>query len=139
MMQTQDARRIEVRGWATADGAVITPKRNLGLLFAEAGVWSQPPNTKLDDLAITLAEALVWSYGEGAALESSGVPYPALSLAPDGSGQLVFFSTTERSDPEAGATMGSGGGAGQLTFQDTVALTHDHQATLTRTPFAPRP
>jgi hypothetical protein len=139
MMRTQDARRVEVRGWATADGTVITPSRNLGLLFAEAGVWTQPPHTKLDDLAITLAEDLVWSYGEGASLESStGFPYPMLTLASDGSGTLVFFSSTESAEPDPEARpAGGGGGAGQSTFQDTVTLTADHKATLTRKPFEP--
>jgi hypothetical protein len=142
MMRTKDARRVEVRGWATADGAVITPNRNLGLLLAEAGVWTQPPNTKLGDLAMTLAEDLVWAYGEGAEVESSGdFPYPALTLAADGAGALVFFSSTQSSDPDpeahlgGGAAAGGGGGAGQSTFQDTVTLTADHQATLTRKPF----
>ncbi len=141
MMRTRDARRLEVRGWATATGAVITPNRNLGLLFGEAGVWTQPPGTKLGDLAITLAEDLVWAYGEGAVVESSGgFAYPALTLAADGSGTLVFFSSTESSDadPEASAA-GGGGGAGQSTFQDTVTLTADHKATLTRKPFDATP
>ncbi|MBC7977186.1 MAG: hypothetical protein H7138_19600 [Myxococcales bacterium] len=138
MMRTKDARRVEVRGWATAAGVVITPSRNLGVLFAEAGVWTQPPGAKLGDLAITLAEDLVWSYGEGATVESSGsFAYPALTLAADGSGSLVFFSSTESSDadPEASTAGGGGGGGGQSTFQDTVSLTADHKATLTRTPF----
>src|SRR5262249_3269808 len=29
----------QFRGWAIADGTVITPDQNLGLLLAEAGVW----------------------------------------------------------------------------------------------------
>jgi hypothetical protein len=143
MMRTRDASRIEVRGWATAEGTVITPNRNLGILFAEAGVWSQPPGTKLGDLALTLAEDLVWSYGEGATVDSSdGLAYPALTLAADGAGTLVFFSSTQSTDPdpEARATSsggGGGGGPGQLTFQDTVTITADHKATLTRKPFTP--
>jgi len=137
LMRTQDARHLEVRGWATDAGAVITPDHNLGLLFVEAGTWSQPPHAKLDDLAITLADDLVWSYGEGASVESSnGFPYPALTLADDGSGTLVFYSSTETSDPIP-APHATGGGAGQFTFQDTVTLTADHQATLTRQSFTP--
>src|SRR5215468_1023086 len=36
----------QVRGWAIADGTVITPDQNLGLLMVEAGVWTAKP--KLD-------------------------------------------------------------------------------------------
>ena len=49
----------QVRGWAIADGTVITPEQNLGLLLAEAGVWSGKP--KLD--ADALAERLAWAMG----------------------------------------------------------------------------
>jgi hypothetical protein len=141
-LRPQEASRVVLRGWATADGTVITPKRDLGRLFAEAGVWRQPPGGKLDGLASTLADDLVWSYGEGAAVESSnGAAYPTLTLAADGAGTLVFFSTTASSDadPDAISTSGGagGGGAGQFTFQDTVVLGADHAATLTRKPFQP--
>jgi hypothetical protein len=38
MMTREGILDTAVRGWAIADGTVITPSRNLGILFAEAGV-----------------------------------------------------------------------------------------------------
>lgn len=37
--ETKKAPKVEVRGWASPDGKVITLEQNLGLLFAEAGAW----------------------------------------------------------------------------------------------------
>jgi hypothetical protein len=137
VMRPDGSSRIEVRGWVLPDGTVITPNQNLGRLFAEAGVWAAPPPPR--DLASTLAGDLVWSYGAAAEVEppSHGRTAPTLALGPDGAGTLVFFSRSEseRPDPEAG-DGGTGGGAAQFSFQDTVVLTPDHQATLTRTRFA---
>lgn len=126
-----------VRGWATADGTVIAPDQNLGLLFVEEGVWARPPRMPLDKLAMQLAADLVWSYGPGTTLETMqafGLGPPELVLAADGSGKLHFFS-----NDHGGAMPGMGGGAPPDTYwENTVVLTADHTATLTKVPFKAR-
>lgn len=137
VMRPKGALRTEVRGWAIADGTLITPDQNLGILFAEAGVWADPPAKPPSDLASTLADDLVWSYGSAAEVEppSNGMTAPWLVLAADGSGTLVFFSRSESEALDPEADDGAGGGAAQFSFKDTVVLTADHKATLTRKPF----
>jgi hypothetical protein len=140
MTYARDGRRC-ARGWATADGTVITPTQNLGRLFAEAGVWAKPPGASLDQLAEALAEDIVWSYAEDDRVEvGDGAKPPELVLAADGSGRLRFIMMSRSGsgdfesqfDPAVG---GGGGGFGQTYLQVDVALTADHKATLTRNPF----
>ncbi len=72
----------QVRGWAIADGTVITPNQNLGLLLAEAGVWSG--KSKLD--AAALADRLVWSMGANHRVVGAS----SLHVDPSGTGTLSF-------------------------------------------------
>lgn len=133
-----------VRGWVTADGTVITPDQNLGVLFAEAGVWARPATRSASQLAELLAGDLVWSFGmanELVTLRAWGLGPPELALAADGSGALHFFSNDHgagsRPLPAAqGDGLRGGGGAPPDVFWDNrVVLTADHAATLTQTEF----
>lgn len=123
----------EARGWVTADRTVITPKQNLGVLLAEVGVWRQPSD--LGTLASTLAEDLVWTYGDDATVD--GPDSPVLTIAENGSGRLVFYSYSSigvdpEPPPDPMVDGGGGGGVGHQTYRDTVTFTADHRATLHR-------
>jgi hypothetical protein len=117
----------EVRGWAIADGTVITLEQNLGLLLAEAGVWGggvSPPLT-----APQIAERLVWSLGMNHNVFIAPhlkVPAPEVTLK-DGAGKLTFVVDYRQPGPG-----GAGGGPRQLTRFE-IALTADRRATATQT------
>lgn len=112
----------QVRGWAIADGTVITPEQNLGLLLAEAGVWSGKP--KLD--ADALAERLAWAMGANHRV----VGPRSLHVEPNGTGTLSFQVAYRPPGPG-----GAGGGRDRLS-QCTVTLTADHHARLATTAIA---
>jgi hypothetical protein len=110
----------QVRGWAVADGSVITPEQNLGLLLAEAGAWTDRP--ALD--ASALAERLAWAMG----MNHRVVGPRSLHVEPSGKGTLSFQVAYRPPGPAGGA----GGGRDRIS-QCTVALTADHHAKLTTT------
>lgn len=112
----------QVRGWAIADGTVITPEQNLGLLLAEAGVWSDKP--KLD--ADALAERLAWAMGTNHRV----VGPRSLHVEPSGTGTLSFQVAYRPPGPG-----GAGGGRDRIS-QCTVTLTADHHARLVTTAIA---
>ena len=107
----------QVRGWAMADGTVITPDQNLGPLLGEAGVWSGTP--ALD--AAALAERLVWAMGAN----HRAVGSSSLHVDPSGTGTLSFQVAFRPPGPG-----GAGGGRDRVS-QCTVTLTADHHAKLT--------
>ena len=109
----------QVRGWASGDGTVITPEQNLGLLLAEAGVWTGKP--KLD--ADALAERLVWAMG----MNHRVVGQRSLHFDPGGTGTLSFQVAYRPPGPG-----GAGGGRDRIS-QCTVTLTADHHARLATT------
>lgn len=110
----------QARGWAVGNGTVITPDQNLGLLLAEAGVWSGTP--KLD--ANALADRLAWAMGTGHRVTGPR----ELHVDPKGTGKLTFQVTYRPAGPG-----GVGGGRDRIT-QCTVTLTADHHAKLAQTP-----
>jgi hypothetical protein len=112
----------QVRGWAIADGTVITPDQNLGLLLAEAGVWSGKPT--LD--AAALAERLVWAMGANHRVVGSS----SLHVDPSGTGTLSFQVAYRPPGPG-----GAGGGRDRLS-RCTVTLTAGHHARLVTTAVA---
>ena len=112
----------QVRGWAIADGTVITPEQNLGLLLAEAGVWSGKP--KLD--ADALAERLAWAMG----MNHRVVGPRSLHVEPNGTGTLSFQVAYRPPGPG-----GAGGGRDRIS-QCTVTLTADRHARLVTTAVA---
>jgi hypothetical protein len=112
----------QVRGWANADGTVITPDQNLGLLLAEAGVWSGKPTLDAD----ALAQRLVWAMGANHRL----VGPRGLHVDPSGAGTLSFQVAYRPPGPG-----GAGGGRDRVS-QCTVALTADHHARLATTAVA---
>lgn len=119
----KDHPQQQVRGWAVANGSVITPDQNLGLLLAEAGVWSGTP--KLD--ASALAERLAWAMGM-----NHRVTGPReLHVDAKGAGKLTFQVSYRPPGPG-----GVSGGRDRLS-QCTVTLTADHHARLVQTPVSP--
>lgn len=121
---------IEIRGWVMADGRIITGEQNLGLLFAEAGLWKQGRTERDDELADKLAALLAWSYGYGYTVidyRDDGMAPPTLTMKRDGSGELVFFTNYKRPGPG-----GAGGGPDDLT-EHRVVFGADQTATLTKT------
>jgi hypothetical protein len=112
----------QVRGWAIADGTVISPEQNLGLLLAEAGVWSGKPRLDAD----ALAERLAWAMGANHRV----VGPRSLHVEPSGTGTLSFQVAYRPPGPG-----GAGGGRDRLS-QCTVTLTADHHARLATTAVA---
>ena len=106
----------EVNGWANADGVVVSPSQNLGLLFQAAGLWSGSP--KLD--AGQLAEQLTWALGTSYKLLGP----PEMNRNPDGSGTLRFELSYAPPGPGRSPPMRS---------EVTVTFSPDHKAALTRT------
>ncbi|MCA1592515.1 MAG: hypothetical protein LC754_07675 [Acidobacteria bacterium] len=130
-MWLKSDRHREVRGWATPDGTVITPDQNLDILFVEAGVWGKKRNQHQNyKLANKLATLVVWSYGMNHMVAREGdIKLPSLELDAKGDGKLRFISSYR-------APGGDSAGGGPKTYTDNlIALTHDHQATLTKAPY----
>jgi len=126
IMKKPGVHDTDVRGWAAGDGTVITLEQNLGVLFAEAGVWGggvAPPLT-----AREIADRLAWSLGTRYIVYAEpdlGAPAPELALK-GGAGTFTFTVDYRESGPG-----GAGGGPPQLTRFE-IALTTDHRATATR-------
>lgn len=112
----------QVRGWAVADGTVITPEQNLGRLMVEAGVWSG--KSKLD--ADALAERLAWAMG----MNHRVVGPRSLRVDPSGAGALSFQVAYRPPGP------GGAGGGRERVSQCTVTLTADHHARFAATAVA---
>jgi len=124
----------EVRGWITADGTVISAEQNLGLLLAEVGVWTKDRTPTDNEVARKAAELIVWSYGYGYILmkdRAFGRTPPTLTLKPDGSGELVFFTNYKSPGPG-----GAGGGPDNIT-EHRVGFKADKSATLTKKKLSP--
>lgn len=112
----------QVRGWAIADGTIITPDDNLSLLLAEAGLWNGKPTLDADGLA----KRLVWAMGANHRVVGS----PSLHVEPSGGGTLSFQVAYRPPGP------GSAGGGRDRISQCTVTLTADHHARLATTAVA---
>ncbi|HEX2573374.1 MAG TPA: hypothetical protein VH877_27745 [Polyangia bacterium] len=108
-----DPKRL-VRGWALADGTVITTEQNFGRLLAEAGLWASPPS----DLG-KLSMAVAWSLGQGYVAFGA----PAVKLGPDGAGEITFEVTFQE---------GGGGGyvSPQSKYDAVVTVAKDRSATV---------
>lgn len=113
----------QVRGWAVADGTVITPEQNLGLLLVEAGAWNATP--ALD--ANALAERLVWAMG----MNHRVVGPRTFHVDQSGAGTLSFQVAYRPPGP------GGAGGGPERLVQCKVTLTPDHHARLIKSPVAP--
>lgn len=115
----------QVRGWAVADGTVITTKQNLGLLLKEAGLWSKKP-LKFDKIAkaITWGLGPNYTWGTGVDYPPNLNPWPELSLDKKGAGTFSFAVDGREPGP------GGAGGGPVTTYKLTIALAADHTATL---------
>lgn len=132
-----------IRGWVTLDGTVITPTQNLGRLLAEEGVWARPRRRTPDELAGVIIADLLWSFGPDVENAIGDIPSPSFELAPDGSGALRFVLNDHRVASPDGGGGGGGGAPADVLWEYAIAITADHQATLSRKPFerhvAPEP
>lgn len=102
-----------VRGWALADGTVITADQNFGRLLEQAGLWATPRG----DLA-KLPAALAWSLGNG----YSDNTEPAIKLDASGAGTITFDLLYQ----EAG---GGGHVSAQMPYDVVITVAKDHTAT----------
>jgi hypothetical protein len=108
----------QIRGWATADGTVITPKQNLGALLKEAGVGGKKAK-KPDEIA----KAIAWGLGNDYALNLD--PWPAITVDKTGAGTFVFAVDGREAGP------GGAGGGPIKKLLVTIAIAADHSGTMT--------
>lgn len=105
-----------VRGWAVANGTVITPEQNLGVLFTEAGAWTTSPTLTADELA----NRIVWAKGMNHRVVNDPSP-PALDVSSAGAGTLTFSLGYREPGP------GGAGGGPEKIAEVVVTLTDDHK------------
>lgn len=103
-----------VRGWALADGTVITADQNFGRLLEQAGLWATPRG----DLA-KLPAALAWSLGNGYHDNAE----PTIKLDASGAGMITFDLLYQ----EAG---GGGHISAQMPYDVVITVAKDHAATV---------
>jgi hypothetical protein len=108
---------------AAPDGRVVSHQQNLGLLFEEAGVWTDSPTLNADQLAAQIVESMA-SRGMNHRVYDWSVPPPELTLDPSGAGTLVFQVGRKQRGP------GGSGGGPEFRAEAKVVLTPDHQAKL---------
>ena len=111
-----EGERRHVRGWATADGTVVTPAQNFSIFLEEAGLWDEP---KLS--ADKIAELILWAINDHQLLDMGGpqnIPPPEIQKNADGSGTLRFIAN--RQPP----------GSWIDHREYVIAFTADHQVTL---------
>lgn len=106
--------------FAAPDGTVVSHQQNLGLLFEEAGVWTDSPKLNADELA----KRIVGSMGMEYRVYDDSVPPPELTLDASGAGTLVFHVGRKQRGP------GGAGGGPEFKSEAKVVLTPDRQGTL---------
>lgn len=107
------------RGWAVADGTVITTRQNLGLLLREAGVFA--PSPTLSPAAI--ADRIAWALGDGHRVIGS----PELERDRRNAGTLEFVVGYRPPGP------GGAGGGPERRSQCKVRITTKGSARLSLT------
>lgn len=107
----------QIRGWATADGVVITPQQNLGALMQEAGVGTKKAK-KPDEIA----KAITWALGNDYSIDLD--PWPAASVDKQGAGTFTFAVNGREPGP------GGAGGGPIKKLLVTITIAADHSATL---------
>jgi hypothetical protein len=120
----------EARAWVTEDGKIVDGDTNLGLLLAELGLWTKP-EADHDAVADAIAAKLTWSYGMNHAvidIREGAVAPPEITLKPDGSGTVVFFTSYRTPGP------GGAGGGPKTVTRNEIVVTAKHDAKLTKTP-----
>ena len=109
--------RRHVRGWATADGTIVTPEQNLRIFLEEAGLWDIETKLSADEIA----ELILWAINDHQHLDRGGpqnIPPPTIQKNADGSGTLRFIAN--RQPP----------GSWIDHREYVIAFTADHQVTL---------
>ncbi len=111
---SKDRPSMQVRGWAIADGTVVSPRQNLGVLFEEAGIWTATPLLAAE----TLADRMAWAMG----MNHRVVGPSTLQIGANGAGTLTFQVAYRPPGPG-----GAGGGPNRIQ-QCKVTLTANHKA-----------
>lgn len=107
----------QIRGWATADGVVITPKQNLGALLKEAGIGTKKAK-KPDEIA----KAITWALGNDYSVDLD--PWPTATVDKQGAGTFVFAVNGREPGP------GGAGGGPVKKLLVTITIAADHSATM---------
>lgn len=107
----------QIRGWATGDGVVITPKQNLGALLKEAGLGTK--KTKKPD---EIAKAITWALGNDYSIDLD--PWPTATVDKQGAGTFVFAVNGREPGP------GGAGGGPVKKLLVTITIAADHSATM---------
>lgn len=110
----------QIRGWATADGVVITPKQNLGALLKEAGVGTKKAK-KPDEIA----KAITWALGNDYSIDLD--PWPTATVDKQGAGTFVFAVNGREPGP------GGAGGGPVKKLLVTITIAADHSASMAMT------
>jgi hypothetical protein len=100
----------DLRGWALADGTVITTSTNLGLLVEQAG-----------SIGPDFVKAITWTFG--ASYQADDAP-PDVRLGPDGAGTISFHLTMRIPGSD-----GAGGGP-YFPYLCTITVGADHHTEL---------
>jgi len=130
-MQRKDDYVRVARGWVTADGTVIAPDQNLGLMLAEAGVWAQGSTQPADERAdgnrsrsiVDARHGRGTDLTNGVAIDTDNqMPAPTLTLAPTVRARSVLAKYQLPKERHKGH------GCKTAYAEIKVALTADHQA-----------
>lgn len=106
-----------LRGWALADGTVITRDQNLGKLLEAGGLWATPRGD-----FYKVQEAIAWSLGNEYAPKTDA----EIKLGADGAGAIKFELTYQQSG-------GGGHISAEMPVDVVITVAKDHTATLKAT------
>lgn len=106
-----------LRGWALADGTVITLEQNLGKLLEAGGLWATPRGD-----FYKVQEAIAWALGNEYAPKADA----EIKLGADGAGAIKFELTYQQSG-------GGGHISAQMPVDVAITVAKDHTATLKST------
>jgi hypothetical protein len=109
---------------AAPDGRVASHQQNLGLLFEEAGVWTDSATLNADQLAAQIVESMGSRGMNYRVYDDFGASAPELTIDASGAGTLVFQVGRKQRGP------GGSGGGPEFRAEAKVVLTPDHQAKL---------
>jgi hypothetical protein len=109
-----------VRGWAMADGTVITTSQNYGALLEQAGLWSDAHSADMS----RIPKSVAWSLGPG----YSSYGDPDVDIKSDGSGTVGFVAEYRQAGP------GGAGGGPSKYFNVIATVGKDHKASVKVSP-----
>ncbi len=111
----------QVRGWAAADGTVVTIDHNIDAFLEEVGIWSG----RADLDAYEIVDKLIWTL-----FRHKRVGPAELTIEPGGEGRLTFLTRYLASPDGHYPTPDN-------YYQYTITFKSDHTASVTRENAAP--